>query len=39
MPHEGQLEVRLVAENEHNEKAWRGEFPRVVRWLFDLKPN
>jgi predicted alpha/beta superfamily hydrolase len=37
MPRNGQLAAHLVAENEHNEKAWRGEFPRVVRWLFGLK--
>ena len=23
---------------EHNEKAWRGEFPKAVRFLFDLPP-
>jgi len=38
MPREHQLTTRLVSENEHNEKAWRGEFPLAVRWLFDVKP-
>jgi predicted alpha/beta superfamily hydrolase len=33
----GQLEARLVEENNHNETAWRGEFPLVVKWLFDVK--
>ncbi|HEY1140166.1 MAG TPA: alpha/beta hydrolase-fold protein [Lysobacter sp.] len=28
--------VHLAPEAEHNEKAWRAEFPRAVRWLFDL---
>ena len=39
MPREGQLEVRVIDANEHNEKAWRSEFPRAVRWLFRLKPE
>ena len=24
---------------EHNERAWRAEFPRAVAWLFDLPPQ
>ena len=28
--------VRVVPDAEHNEAAWRAEFPRAVRWLFDL---
>jgi predicted alpha/beta superfamily hydrolase len=38
MPSRSGLEVRIVEENEHNEKAWRSEFPRAVRWLFDVRP-
>lgn len=30
-----QLQVEIAAEAEHNEKAWRAEFPRAVQWLFD----
>jgi predicted alpha/beta superfamily hydrolase len=26
--------LRVVADAEHNETAWRAEFPRAVRWLF-----
>ncbi|KQY52318.1 alpha/beta hydrolase-fold protein [Lysobacter sp. Root494] len=28
--------VHVVPEAEHNEAAWRAEFPRAVRWLFDV---
>lgn len=28
--------VRVVPEAEHNEAAWRAEFPRAVRWLFQV---
>jgi len=28
--------VHVAPEAEHNETAWRAEFPRAVRWLFDL---
>ena len=28
--------ANVVAEAEHNEAAWRAEFPRAVRWLFAL---
>jgi predicted alpha/beta superfamily hydrolase len=24
--------------HEHNERAWRAEFPRAVAWLFDVRP-
>jgi predicted alpha/beta superfamily hydrolase len=27
---------RVVPEAEHNEAAWRAEFPHAVRWLFDV---
>ena len=27
--------VRVAPEAEHNEAAWRAEFPHAVRWLFD----
>jgi len=32
------LTLHVVPEAEHNEKAWRPEFARAVRWLFQL-PN
>jgi predicted alpha/beta superfamily hydrolase len=28
--------VRVVPEAEHNEAAWRAEFPHAVRWLFNV---
>jgi predicted alpha/beta superfamily hydrolase len=28
--------LRVVAEAKHNEAAWRAEFERAVRWLFEL---
>ena len=30
--------VHIVAENEHDERAWRAEFPLAVAWLFELPP-
>ena len=30
--------VHIVAENEHDERAWRAEFPLAVAWLFGLPP-
>ena len=30
----GHLDVRVVPEAQHNEAAWRAEFPRAVEWLF-----
>lgn len=30
------LTMSLVAQGEHNEGAWRSEFPRAVRWLYGL---
>lgn len=33
----GGVAVRIVPEAEHNEAAWRAEFPRAVRWLFGLQ--
>jgi predicted alpha/beta superfamily hydrolase len=35
---EAALTFRLVPEGEHNEAAWRDEFPRVLRWLYGLPP-
>jgi predicted alpha/beta superfamily hydrolase len=29
--------VHVEPEAEHNEAAWRAEFPRAVRWLFDIE--
>jgi predicted alpha/beta superfamily hydrolase len=31
------LAYRLVPEADHNEAAWRAEFARAVRWLYDVK--
>lgn len=30
--------LRIVPGAEHNETAWRAEFPRAVRWLFGVEP-
>lgn len=35
----GGVTAHVVQEAEHNEDAWRAEFPRAVRWLFDLPPR
>jgi predicted alpha/beta superfamily hydrolase len=32
------LTLSIVEAADHNEAAWRAEFPRVAAWLFDLKP-
>jgi predicted alpha/beta superfamily hydrolase len=32
---EHNLSVRVEAGAQHNEAAWRAEFPRAVEWLFD----
>jgi hypothetical protein len=31
----GNVMMRVVPEAEHNEAAWRAEFPLAVRWLLD----
>lgn len=31
--------LHIVPGAEHNETAWRAEFPRAVRWLFGLPPH
>jgi hypothetical protein len=31
------IEVRVVPDAQHNEAAWRAEFPRAVAWLFDAR--
>jgi len=33
------LLLQIVDTADHNEAAWRAEFPRVVAWLFGLKPT
>jgi len=33
----GDIIEHVVPGNEHNERAWRAEFPLAVAWLFDLK--
>jgi predicted alpha/beta superfamily hydrolase len=35
---ERDVTVHIVAENEHNERAWRAEFPLAIAWLFGLPP-
>ena len=32
------IALRIVPDAEHNERAWRAEFPLAVAWLFGLKP-
>ncbi len=32
----GDITEHVVPGNEHNERAWRAEFPLAVAWLFDL---
>ena len=34
----GDITEHVVPGNEHNERAWRAEFPLAVAWLFDLPP-
>lgn len=31
-----QLTLVIEADAEHNEAAWRAQFPRMVRWLYEL---
>jgi predicted alpha/beta superfamily hydrolase len=35
----GNVAARVAADAEHNEKAWRAEFPGAVRWLFGVSPE
>jgi len=30
--------LHVEPEREHDERAWRAEFPRAVAWLFDVQP-
>jgi predicted alpha/beta superfamily hydrolase len=32
------ITLHVEPEHEHNERAWRAEFPRAVAWLFELRP-
>ncbi len=32
------ITVHVVPEAQHNERAWRAEFPLAIAWLFDLRP-
>ncbi len=34
----GDITVHVDPQGEHNERAWRAEFPRAIAWLFDLPP-
>ncbi len=31
------VELHIEPEAEHNEAAWRAEFPRAMRWLFEVR--
>ncbi|MFL6700468.1 MAG: alpha/beta hydrolase [Vitreoscilla sp.] len=33
-----QIKYEVVPEAQHNERAWRAEFPRAVAWLFEVPP-
>ena len=33
-----QVTHHVVPDAQHDERAWRAEFPRAVAWLFDLSP-
>lgn len=35
----GNVAVRIAADAEHNESAWRAEFQDSVRWLFGISPE
>ena len=32
------MALRIVPDAEHNERAWRAEFPLAIAWLFGLRP-
>ena len=32
------ITLHVEPDHEHNERAWRAEFPRAVAWLFDVRP-
>lgn len=32
------MTLHVEPEHEHNERAWRAEFPRAVAWLFGVRP-
>jgi predicted alpha/beta superfamily hydrolase len=32
----GDIALHVVPGAEHNERAWRAEFPRAITWLFDV---
>ena len=32
----GDVTVHVDPQGQHNERAWRAEFPRAIAWLFDL---
>ena len=32
------ITLHVVPENQHDERAWRAEFPLAVAWLFDVRP-
>ena len=34
----GDITVHVDPQGEHNERAWRAEFPLAIAWLFDLPP-
>ena len=32
------ITLHVEPEAQHDERAWRAEFPRAVAWLFDVRP-
>ena len=32
------ITLHIVPDNQHDERAWRAEFPLAVAWLFDVRP-
>jgi len=32
------MTLHVEPDHEHNERAWRAEFPRAVAWMFDVRP-
>ncbi len=33
-----ELTLHIEPDAQHNERAWRAEFPRAVAWLFERRP-
>jgi predicted alpha/beta superfamily hydrolase len=37
-PPRPRINYHVVPDAQHDERAWRAEFPRAVAWLFDVRP-